>query len=64
MLETQSRWYLPAWGVLGWHIGFWNLIGMALHLVDCGEVALADLNTGAFGFTVDPRAEGLTRVQC
>lgn len=27
MLETQPNWYSPAWEVLGWHIGFWNLIG-------------------------------------
>lgn len=27
MLETQHRWYKPALGTLGWHIGFWNLIG-------------------------------------
>lgn len=27
MLETQDRWYKPAFSVLGWHIGFWNLIG-------------------------------------
>lgn len=27
MLETQPKWYVPAFGVLGWHIGFWNLIG-------------------------------------
>lgn len=27
MLETQGRWWKPALGVLGWHIGFWNLIG-------------------------------------
>jgi hypothetical protein len=27
MLETQTKWYLPALNVLGWHIGFWNLIG-------------------------------------
>jgi hypothetical protein len=27
MLETQSKWYLPAWDTLGWHIGFWNTIG-------------------------------------
>ena len=27
MLETQKKWYLPAPGVLGWHIGLWNLIG-------------------------------------
>ena len=27
MLETQRAWYLPAFKVLGWHIGFWNLVG-------------------------------------
>jgi hypothetical protein len=27
MLETQTQWYRPAFDVLGWHIGFWNLIG-------------------------------------
>ncbi|KAB5554969.1 hypothetical protein GE09DRAFT_1239415 [Coniochaeta sp. 2T2.1] len=27
MLETQERWYLPAPKLLGWHIGFWNLVG-------------------------------------
>ncbi|KAF1813037.1 hypothetical protein P152DRAFT_366880, partial [Eremomyces bilateralis CBS 781.70] len=27
MLETQKKWWKPAFGVLGWHIGFWNLIG-------------------------------------
>ncbi|EMC92962.1 hypothetical protein BAUCODRAFT_77390 [Baudoinia panamericana UAMH 10762] len=27
MLETQKHWWQPAFGVLGWHIGFWNLVG-------------------------------------
>jgi hypothetical protein len=27
MLETQSRWYKPAFGTLGWWIGAWNLVG-------------------------------------
>ena len=27
MLETQQKWYIPAWTTLGWHIGIWNLIG-------------------------------------
>lgn len=27
MLETQKKWWKPAFGVLGWHIGMWNLIG-------------------------------------
>lgn len=30
MLETQQKWYLPAFKVLGWHIGAWNLIGVSL----------------------------------
>jgi hypothetical protein len=27
MIETQKHWWQPAPTVLGWHIGFWNLIG-------------------------------------
>jgi len=27
MIETQKHWWQPAPKVLGWHIGFWNLIG-------------------------------------
>lgn len=27
MVETQKHWWQPAFGVLGWHIGLWNLIG-------------------------------------
>lgn len=27
MIETQTKWYIPAPKVLGWHIGLWNLIG-------------------------------------
>jgi hypothetical protein len=27
MLETQPKWYIPAPNVLGWHVGFWKLIG-------------------------------------
>lgn len=27
MLEEQPKWYIPAWGKIGWHSGFWNLIG-------------------------------------
>lgn len=26
-IETQERWYKPAFHVLGWHIGVWNFIG-------------------------------------
>ncbi|KZF19792.1 hypothetical protein L228DRAFT_224456 [Xylona heveae TC161] len=35
MLETQPKWYIPAPRVLGWHIGFWNLIG-AIGFTLCG----------------------------
>ena len=27
MIETQRRWYVPAFGTLGWHVGFWNFVG-------------------------------------
>jgi hypothetical protein len=30
MIETQEKWYLPAPRLLGWHIGFWNLVGVRL----------------------------------
>lgn len=46
MLETQSRWYRPAFSVLGWHIGFWNLIG-ALGFTLCGALGPAYGNSGA-----------------
>ena len=29
MLENQPTWYTPAFHLLGWHIGVWNLIGSA-----------------------------------
>jgi hypothetical protein len=40
MLETQQKWYLPAPTVLGWHIGFWNLIG-ALGFTLCGALGFS-----------------------
>lgn len=43
MLETQSKWYKPALDVLGWHIGFWNLIG-ALGFTLCGALGFAESN--------------------
>ncbi|OCL13211.1 integral membrane protein [Glonium stellatum] len=27
MIETQSKWWKPAFTTLGWHVGFWNFIG-------------------------------------
>lgn len=35
MLETQKYWYLPSPFTLGWHVGFWNLVG-ALGFTLCG----------------------------
>ncbi|KAJ4245238.1 hypothetical protein NW762_014108 [Fusarium torreyae] len=37
MLEVQPRWYIPAPGVLGWHIGLWNFIG-AIGFTLCGAL--------------------------
>lgn len=37
MLEVQDRWYKPAWGTLGWHIGAWNLVG-AIGFTLCGTL--------------------------
>ncbi|KAI8955501.1 hypothetical protein F4801DRAFT_527822 [Xylaria longipes] len=41
MLETQKTWYTPALSVLGWHIGFWNLIG-AIGFTLCGALGFAN----------------------
>ena len=46
MLETQSKWYKPAFGVLGWHIGFWNIVG-AFGFTLCGALGPAYGNSGA-----------------
>ncbi|KAI3396574.1 hypothetical protein diail_12023 [Diaporthe ilicicola] len=40
MLETQPDWHTPALTTLGWHIGFWNLIG-ALGFTLCGALGFA-----------------------
>jgi len=46
MLETQPTWYTPAPKVLGWHIGFWNLIG-AFGFTICGALGFASENEAA-----------------
>lgn len=46
MLETQQRWWKPAFGVLGWHVSFWNLIG-AYGFTLCGALGMAYGNSGA-----------------
>ncbi|KAG9245063.1 hypothetical protein BJ878DRAFT_37983 [Calycina marina] len=45
-LETQEKWYKPAFGVLGWHIGMWNLIG-GIGFTLCGALGFAATNSGA-----------------
>jgi hypothetical protein len=37
MLEVQEKWWKPAIKQLGWHIGFWNLIG-AIGFTLCGAL--------------------------
>lgn len=39
-LETQSKWYIPAPHVLGWHIGAWNLVG-GIGFMLCGALGPA-----------------------
>ncbi|KGO76712.1 hypothetical protein PITC_090660 [Penicillium italicum] len=45
MLEAQAKWYLPAWHVLGWQIGFWNLIG-SVGFTLCAALGPASSNSG------------------
>ncbi|KAJ0120060.1 hypothetical protein J7T55_000913 [Diaporthe amygdali] len=40
MLETQPNWHTPSLTTLGWHIGFWNLVG-ALGFTLCGALGFA-----------------------
>jgi len=35
MLEVQTRWWKPALKDIGWHVGFWNLVG-AVGFMICG----------------------------
>lgn len=46
MLETQKNWYTPAFKVLGWHIGFWNLVG-AIGFTLSGALGMAYASSGA-----------------
>lgn len=40
MVEVQERWYIPAPSLLGWHVGFWNLVG-AIGFTLCGALGFA-----------------------
>jgi hypothetical protein len=46
MLETQKNWYTPSFGVLGWWIAFWNLIG-GIGFTLCGALGFAAGSSGA-----------------
>lgn len=45
MIEVQPRWYIPTPSVLGWHVGFWNLIG-ALGFTLCGALGFGGTRPG------------------
>ncbi|KUI63213.1 hypothetical protein VP1G_10348 [Cytospora mali] len=45
MLETQPNWYTPELRTLGWHIGFWNLVG-AIGFTLCGALGFGESNEG------------------
>ncbi|GAB1313906.1 Integral membrane protein [Madurella fahalii] len=40
MVEVQDKWYTPAPTMLGWHVGFWNLVG-AIGFTVCGALGFA-----------------------
>ncbi|KAJ5443904.1 uncharacterized protein N7458_007776 [Penicillium daleae] len=44
-LETQEKWYKPAFHVLGWHIGTWNFIG-GIGFTLCGALGPASNASG------------------
>ncbi|KAJ5477216.1 hypothetical protein N7539_007360 [Penicillium diatomitis] len=39
-LETQEKWYKPAFHVLGWHVGAWNFVG-GIGFTLCGALGPA-----------------------
>ncbi|CAK7208751.1 hypothetical protein SBRCBS47491_000197 [Sporothrix bragantina] len=49
MLETQRKWYLPAPQLLGWHIGFWNLVG-AIGFTLCGALGFGAATNDAVSY--------------
>lgn len=43
MLECQEKWWKPSLDMLGWHIGFWNLVG-GLGFTLCGALGFGSDN--------------------
>ncbi|RPD56551.1 hypothetical protein L226DRAFT_480446 [Lentinus tigrinus ALCF2SS1-7] len=42
MIEVQKKWWLPNLRSMGWHIGFWNLVG-AVGFTLCGALGYGSL---------------------
>jgi hypothetical protein len=49
MLEVQEKWWKPALNQLGWHIGFWNLIG-AIGFTACGALGYGSATSDALQY--------------
>ncbi|KAH0536566.1 hypothetical protein FGG08_006574 [Glutinoglossum americanum] len=48
-LETQSKWWIPAPGVLGWHVGVWNLVG-GIGFTLCGALGFASSSNSGIAY--------------
>ncbi|KAI0354071.1 hypothetical protein OH77DRAFT_1426489 [Trametes cingulata] len=49
MIEVQKKWWLPNLRSLGWHIGFWNLVG-AVGFTLCGALGYASLSSSGVNY--------------
>ncbi|KAI0328762.1 hypothetical protein GY45DRAFT_1325907 [Cubamyces sp. BRFM 1775] len=49
MIEVQKKWWLPNLRSLGWHIGFWNLVG-AVGFTLCGALGYASLSSSGANY--------------
>lgn len=49
MLEVQPRWYIPNLKSLGWHVGFWNLVG-AIGFTLCGALGFGSSGSHALEY--------------
>ncbi|KAI0777417.1 hypothetical protein BD413DRAFT_516462 [Trametes elegans] len=49
MIEVQKRWWLPNLRSMGWHIGFWNLVG-AVGFALCGALGYGSLASSGVNY--------------
>ncbi|KAI0635387.1 hypothetical protein C8Q77DRAFT_1217230 [Trametes polyzona] len=49
MIEVQRKWWLPNLRSMGWHIGFWNLVG-AIGFTLCGALGYASLASSGVNY--------------